>query len=176
MIYSFEITTERNDGFLRVYHMEANNTLYDLRRLIERDLEFDDSQPGLFVVVDKDGKTKAGYSLFDFGHGAMDTVSLESVCGEDTILYTFDMFNERSLIIRFAGTVERETRKSYPLVAESVGEAPGQIEEKPLPAKLPLIPHEKDEEGEDLEYEEDEDTEDKYDEDDLNEFDTENQM
>ncbi|MDR2564326.1 MAG: hypothetical protein LBC98_10370 [Prevotellaceae bacterium] len=178
MIYSLEITTERNDGFLRVYHMYANDTLYDLRRLIENDLEFDDSQPGVFITEDKKGKTKR-YALFDLGDGAMDAVPLESVCGEGLILYTFDLFNGRSLKIHFTGEVEREARKSYPMVAESSGEAPGQFEEKPLPAKLPMIPPEKDEGKNDEDYEHDEDEDDEmeeYDEDDLNVFDTRDEV
>ena len=178
MIYSLEITTERTDDFLRVYHMYATDTLYDLRRLIENDLEFDDSQPGVFIAVDKAGKTKR-YALFDLGDGAMDSVSLESVYGEEEILYTFDLFNGRSLKIRFTGEVEREARKSYPLVTESTGEAPGQVEEKPLPAKLPMIPPEKDEgkDDDDDEHDDDDDeTLEEYDEEDLNVFDTRNEV
>jgi hypothetical protein len=190
MIYTFEITTGRNDDFKRVYHIHADNTLYDLRRLIENDLGFDDSQSGIFTVLGKNGKAKVKYSLFDFGNGAMDTVTLESINGEGTLLYTFDLYNNRSLKIEFLGEAQREARKSYPLIAESTGEAPGQFEETPIPTKLPAIPSDEnkksrknaakiddddDDFDDDDEYDEPE-NEDDYDEDELSMFDTKDEI
>jgi hypothetical protein len=70
--------------------------------------------------------------VFDMGHGAMDTVTLENLRnkGMEKLLYTFDFFNDRSLYIEFMGEIEAEYKVYYPLVVQSKGNAPGQFFEK----------------------------------------------
>lgn len=138
MIYSFLITTG-NKKFLREYHIPSEFSLYDFRRFIENDLDFDDSQQGVFFLLDKNGKKTESYSLFDTGYGAMDSVILEDLKKRkmSKLLYTFDFFNDRSLHIDFQGEVETLPRKYYPLVALSKGDAPGQFSENTIEDELP---------------------------------------
>ena len=140
-IYSFQVTTGRKDGFLRIYHVRDTATLYDFRRFIENDLDFDDSQPGVFWCLNTNGNKTKQYSLFDTGDGAMDTVTIKKLYDDGIMmmLYTFDFYNNRSLIIEFTGTPDIQPRKSYPLIFESKGEAPGQFEEKPVEEPLPKV-------------------------------------
>jgi hypothetical protein len=117
---------------MREYHIPSEHSLYDFKRFIVSELDFDDSQQSVFFLLDKDDKKIASYSLFDMGHGAMDTVTLEDLSnkGMEKLLYTFDFFNDRSLIIEFRGETEKQPRVNYPTVVQSKGDAPGQFVEK----------------------------------------------
>jgi hypothetical protein len=131
MIYSFIIEIENNKNFVREYHVPSEYSLYDFKRFIVSELDFDDSQQSVFFLLDKDNKKIESYSLFDTGHGAMDMVTLEDLNnkGMQKLLYTFDFFNDRSLIIEFLGETEKLPRVYYPIIAQSKGNAPGQFVE-----------------------------------------------
>lgn len=124
---------------MREYHLPSEYSLYDFKRFIVSELGFDDSQQSVFFMLDKNERKIESYSLFD-----MDTVTLEDLKnrGMKILLYTFDMFNDRSLHIEFQGEVEALPRINYPLVAQSKGDAPGQffekIEDDELDEKMPL--------------------------------------
>jgi hypothetical protein len=132
MIYSFLIGIKNNKNFAREYHVPSEYSLFDFKRFIVSELDFDDSQQSVFFLLDKNDKKVASYSLFDTGHGAMDTVTLKDLCnkGMEELLYTFDFFNDRSLHIKFQGEVEAQPRVYYPLVFVSKGDAPRQFFEK----------------------------------------------
>jgi hypothetical protein len=131
MIYSFIIKTT-NKNFIREYHIPSESSLYDFKRFIADDLDFDESQQSVFFLLDENGKKLESYSLFDMGYGAMDSVTLEDLNskGMTNLLYTFDFFNDRSLYIEFLGETEIQLRTYYPLVVMSKGDAPGQFFEK----------------------------------------------
>jgi hypothetical protein len=117
---------------MREYHVPSEYSLYDFKRFIASDLDFDDSQQSVFFLLDKDNKKIASYSLFDMGYGAMDMVTLEDLSNKEMkkMLYTFDFFNDRSLFIELQGATEVLPRISYPIVVQSKGNAPGQFVEK----------------------------------------------
>ena len=141
MIFSFIITSSQKN-FMREYHVPSDFSLYDLRRFIESDLDFDDSQQGVFFLLDKKGKKVESYSLFDMGNGSMDTVVLEDLSSKKNfrLLYTFDFFNDRSLYMDFQGEAEPIPRKHYPIVAAAKGDAPGQFSENAVEDELPEVP------------------------------------
>ncbi|MDR1169697.1 MAG: plasmid pRiA4b ORF-3 family protein [Prevotellaceae bacterium] len=132
MIYSFILKINNCRSFIREYHVPSEYSLYDFKRFIVSELDFDDSQQSVFFLLNGDGEKMESYSLFDTGNGAMDTVTLEDLNsrGMEKLLYTFDFFNNRSLSIEFLGETERQPRVSYPAVAQSKGDAPGQFFEK----------------------------------------------
>ncbi|MDR1583119.1 MAG: plasmid pRiA4b ORF-3 family protein [Prevotellaceae bacterium] len=117
---------------MREYHVPSEYSLYDFKRFIVFELDFDDSQQSVFFLLDKNDKKIESYSLFDMGYGAMDAVTLEDLDskGMEKLLYTFDFFNDRSLFIEFQGETEALPRVYYPVVAKSKGNAPGQFVEK----------------------------------------------
>jgi hypothetical protein len=117
---------------MREYHVPSTFSLYDFNRFIASELDFDDSQQSVFFLLDANGKKIESYSLFDMGYGAMDAVTLEDLNskGMTNLLYTFDFFNNRSLYIEFQGETDALPRVSYPVVAQSKGDAPGQFIEK----------------------------------------------
>jgi hypothetical protein len=107
--------------------------LYDFKRFIVSELDFDDSQQSVFHLLDGNNQKTQSYSLFDLGYGAMDTVTLEDIIDNkktEKLLYTFDFFNDRSLLIQFLGEVEELPRVYYPVVFFSKGDAPGQFFQK----------------------------------------------
>jgi hypothetical protein len=132
MIYSFLTGIKNNANFMREYHVPSEYSLYDFKRFIVSELDFDDSQQSVFFLLDKDDRKTESYSLFDMGHGAMDTVTLEDLNsrGMEKLLYTFDLFNDRSLYLEFQGETEAMPRMYYPAVVQSKGDAPGQFVEK----------------------------------------------
>ena len=147
MIYSF-IVTSNQKNFIREYHVPAEYSLYDFRRFIENDLEVDDSQQVVFFILDEQENKKESYSLFN-----MDTVILEDLKNSEKLvkmLYTFDVFNDRSLTIMFQEEVEPQPRVSYPIVYMSKGDNPNQFNEKPVEDEFPDISNENDYEEEDL--------------------------
>jgi hypothetical protein len=117
---------------MREYHIPSEYSLYDFKKFIVSELYFDDSQQSVFYLLDKDDNKTESYSLFDMGHGAMDTVTLEDLInkGMEKVLYTFDLFNDRSLTIEFLGETEELRRTYYPTVVQSIGDAPDQFFEK----------------------------------------------
>ncbi|MDR2465779.1 MAG: plasmid pRiA4b ORF-3 family protein [Prevotellaceae bacterium] len=137
MIYSFTITTKQK-GFAREYLVPSDYSLYDFRRFIENDLDFDDSQQGVFFTLDENNRKTACYSLFDTGSGAMDSITLEALVEKNTtkLLYTFDLFNNRSLLIELLDQNEPEPRVHYPAVAQRKGNPPGQFAETPVEDEL----------------------------------------
>ncbi|MDR1896475.1 MAG: hypothetical protein LBR10_06765 [Prevotellaceae bacterium] len=143
MIYSFIIKTVQTN-FIREYHIPSEYSLYDFRRFIENDLDFDDSQQGIFFVLSNSGARVESYSLFDMGNGAMDTVILEDLInkGKKKMLYTFDCFNDRSLFIDFKGEVEALPRTRYPVVVFRTGDPPGQFVENMFDSELLKIAEE----------------------------------
>jgi hypothetical protein len=116
---------------MREYHIPSEYSLYDFKRFIESDLDFDDSQQSVFFLLDRNNRKIESYSLFDMGHGAMDSVTLDDLNEKEMLklLYTFDFFNDRSLLIEFLGETEQLSRTTYPFVAQSTGKAPGQFVE-----------------------------------------------
>ncbi|MDR2383195.1 MAG: plasmid pRiA4b ORF-3 family protein, partial [Prevotellaceae bacterium] len=132
MIYSFVIGIKNNKSFMREYHVPAEYSLFDFKRFIVSELDFDDSQQSVFFLLDKNDRKTESYSLFDMGHGAMDTVTLDDLNnkGMEKLLYTFDFFNDRSLYIEFQGETDELPRVYYPTVVQSKGNAPDQFAEK----------------------------------------------
>lgn len=147
MIYSFIVTTTQK-GFTREYHVPSDYSLYDFRRFIEHDLDFDDSQQAAFFPLDKNDRKTACYSLFDTGYGSMDSITLEDIANKKTtkLLYTFDLFNNRSLLIEFSGETEPVPRTDYPAVALRKGNPPGQFAETPVEDELDSLQIETDDE------------------------------
>jgi hypothetical protein len=112
---------------MREYHVPSEYSLFDFKQFIVADMDFDDSQPSVFFVLDESNKKTESYSLFD-----MDMVSLDDLCsrGMRKLLYTFDLFNDRSLYLEFLGETEKQPRVYYPVIVQSIGDAPNQFFEK----------------------------------------------
>ncbi|MDR1406283.1 MAG: plasmid pRiA4b ORF-3 family protein [Prevotellaceae bacterium] len=129
MIYRFTATVDSLKGFMRQYELRASNTLYDLHEHIVNDLNFAPDQMVLFRVESAKEKPLKEYGLFDLGNGSMDEISMEKLIRqrETTLLYVFDVHDNRSLRLSFNGTDDEAPRKSYPRTSDEKGDAPPQF-------------------------------------------------
>jgi len=129
MIYRFKGTVATSTTFLRVYEVKASQSLYDLHEHIQNDLGYAPDQMIEFRTLNKKGKKQHEYGLFDMGNGSIDTVSLQMLIesGEITLLYVFDMRNDRALRLDFIAKDEASPRKVYPQTIEEKGMAPDQF-------------------------------------------------
>ncbi|MDR0694910.1 MAG: plasmid pRiA4b ORF-3 family protein [Prevotellaceae bacterium] len=114
---------------MRQYELRGSNTLYDFHKHIVNDLNFAPDQMVLFRVESTKGKPTKEYGLFDLGDGSMDEIHIEKLVKqqETTLLYVFDMRDNRSLRLSFVETGEELPRKSYPRTSDEKGEAPAQF-------------------------------------------------
>jgi hypothetical protein len=132
MVYRFKATTEYPKNFLRIYEIKENQTLYHLHEHIQDDLGYAPDQMIVFRSIDEKGTEKNEYGLFDMGSGSIDSLSLAEMKkrGELTLLYVFDMHNDRFLKLEFIEEDEAAPRKVYPLTSEEKGLAPDQFSAK----------------------------------------------
>ena len=129
MIYRFTATIASLKGFMRQYELRGANTLYDFHEHIVNDLNFAPDQMALFRVEGAKGKPSKEYGLFDSGDGSMDGIAIEKLVKqhETTLLYVFDMRDNRALRLSFVETDGELPRKSYPRTSDEKGDAPAQF-------------------------------------------------
>lgn len=166
MVYKYRITLEGIKGFYRVYHLNAENTLYNFHKNIRENLEFPMDQPILFKALDASGNVVARYALIDLGFGTVDNVCIADTikAGAVSFVYFYDVKAKKSVIISLEG--EAQGSVSSPKLIESKGPVPAEFENgyvafEDLPAEKRRLPGEDDE----LDDEDDEDYDDDEDED-----------
>ena len=189
MVYSYRVTLTGIKGFFRVYHLNAENTLYSFHKQMRADMEFPQDQLILFKAFDANGAVVARYGLFDLGNGAVDEVTIAQAVkkGITSFTYFYDVTNKKSVNVTFEGEVPGLASVSAPSLAESKGPNPidfenGYVAFEDLPDDQRHLPSESDknrkksldqllnmlkDEGDDAEEadDEDEDIEDEEDED-----------
>ena len=150
MVYSFRVTLAGIKGFYRVYHLNADNTLYSFHKQMRSDLEFPQDQLILFKAFDAAGSVVARYGLFDLGFGAVDEITVAQVVskGIASFNYFYDVTNKKSVIVTFEGEVPA-ARVSTPTLVESKGPVPldfenGYIAFEDLPDDQRHLPSESD--------------------------------
>ena len=132
MIFRFKATIAGSKTFLRVYEVKASQTLYELHEHIQNELGYAPDQMIEFRTLDKKGKQKHEYGLFDMGDGSIDNISLQALYQNDelSLLYVFDIRNNRAIRLDFMEEDEGNPRKVYPLTIEEKGSAPDQFSAK----------------------------------------------
>jgi len=150
MMYRFKASIASSKNFLRVYEVKASQTLYDLHEHIQNDLGYAPDQMIEFRTLNKKGKQQHEYGLFDMGDGSIDTVSLKMLHQRDelTLLYVFDIRNDRALRLDFIEEDEEAPRKVYPRTSEEKGVAPDQFSARIADEdELPLMENDDFEDG-----------------------------
>lgn len=130
-VFRYRMTYDRFPAFSREYEVKDSNTLYDLHRFIQNDVDFDEAQLAAFHTSDDRWSSLLTHAIFDTGDGAMDDITIEQLVesGVERLLYVFDIFNNRSFKLQLLGEVEAARLASYPRVVASKGEAPDQLVE-----------------------------------------------
>ncbi len=115
-VYRYKLSFDKFPSFLREYEVKATNTLYQLHRCIQNDLDFDEAQLSVFYSSDKGWNKNRTYPLFDMGEGAMDMITIEMLMeqGIQRLLYTFDLYNDRSFKLELIGEEDEQRLTTYP--------------------------------------------------------------
>lgn len=164
--YRYRLSFDKFPSFLREYEVKGGNTLYQLHRCIQNDLDFDEAQLSVFYSSDKDWSKNNAYPLFDMGEGSMDMITIEMLLKRNVrqLLYTFDLYNDRSFKLELIGEGEDQKLTTYPRVVVSNSDPPDQLIDNDPIAALPFVedpmsapvPDEEDFDAEEDEDEEDE--------------------
>ncbi|MDR0661425.1 MAG: plasmid pRiA4b ORF-3 family protein [Prevotellaceae bacterium] len=140
-VFRCKLSFDKFPSFLREYEVKDTNTLYQLHRCIQNDLDFDEAQLSVFYSSDKGWNKHRTYPLFDMGEGSMDMITIEMLIGQkvDHLLYTFDLYNDRSFKLELLGEDDEQRLTTYPRVVVSENDPPDQlIDNKPV-AELPFL-------------------------------------
>lgn len=129
MIYKYRASIPGSKVFMREYEIKGDTSLYKLHDFLQNDLDFSPDQMVAFRGVDKSGKTRSEYGLFDLGDGSMDMVTLEKTVGKGEIIleYVFDIRKDRVINLTFMEEVEMRPRVSYPRLVAEKGRNPEQF-------------------------------------------------
>ena len=152
MIYKFQIVSQESLNFKLEIAVDSKSSFYELHVVIQEALHYQSHQlASFFVYSSKENKIKE-ISLIDAGKGmngfpnfTMIRTKLSDLITskEFSILYTFDLFNNRSLNFELTGIVMKKNLKE-PLVTLSEGDAPVQILEEEFTAEESTIIQEDD--------------------------------
>ena len=175
MILRYKVTLPGLKGFLRVYEVKENSSLYSLHKQMRADMDFPQDQIVLFKSFDPQGNVAARYSITDLGYGTIDDVTA-GACHkreEDKFIYFYDTTNVKSVIVTFEGEGELRKNVLYPLLVEQKGPNPiefenGYVAFEDLPDDKKKDPDDEefDDDDEDIDVEEDDETEEIYGDDD----------
>lgn len=129
MVYRLRATITGNKIFMREYEVRVISSLYSLNLYLQNDLGFAPDQMVMFRALDKNGKVKKEFGLFDLGDGAMDSVSLLQLSsgGFTVIEYVYDMFKNRAITLEILSEEEELARRSYPRLVAEKGKNPDQF-------------------------------------------------
>jgi len=151
MVYSFRVTLTGIKGFFRVYHINAENSLYSFHKQMRSDMEFPQDQLILFKAFNSIGAVVARYGLFDLGSGAVDEVTISQVVKKGITSFTFfyDVTNRKSVDISLEGEVNDGVEVSCPTLVEAKGPIPlefenGYVAYEDLPDEQRHLPSESD--------------------------------
>ncbi|PKO97378.1 MAG: hypothetical protein CVU12_01275 [Bacteroidetes bacterium HGW-Bacteroidetes-7] len=129
MVYRLRATITGNKIFMREYEVRASSSLYSLNLYLQNDLGFAPDQMVMFRALDKNGKVKKEFGLFDLGDGTMDSVNLLKLSNEgfEIIEYVYDMFKGQALKLEKISEEEELARRSYPRLVAEKGKNPDQF-------------------------------------------------
>ncbi|MDO9680278.1 MAG: hypothetical protein Q8S23_03505 [Bacteroidales bacterium] len=129
MVYRLRATITGNKIFMREYEVRAASSLYSLNLYLQNDLGFAPDQMVMFRALDKNGKVKKEFGLFDLGDGTMDSVTLLKLSNEgfERIEYVYDMFKGQALTLEKISEEEELARRSYPRLVAEKGKNPDQF-------------------------------------------------
>ena len=122
--------SDEDQSFVREFEFLDTHTLLDFHNMLQDELEFDKSQMASFYTTTDSWEKDEEFTLFDMGAGSstMDAAVLEDVIfrKNQKLLYIFDFFNERGLLIEYVGDAE-EDKKELPVCTNSKGVPPKQV-------------------------------------------------
>ena len=158
MILRYRVSLPGLKGFARVYDVKDTTSLYSFHKQMRADMDFPQDQVVLFKAFDAAGNVAARYSVFqDFGFGTIDGVTAGECHkrGEDKFIYFYDTTNVKSVIVTFEGEGELRPYAVYPLLVESKGPNPIEVENGDV--AFEDLPDDKKKDPDDEDFDEDDD-------------------
>ena len=143
MIYKFQIISQESQNFNLEVDVDGDSNFYELHAVIQNTLGYQSHQLASFFVSDQNGKNVKEVSMLDAGNGlngfpnySMIRTKISDLVfsKNNSISYTFDLFNNRSLNVELTGIFMKKNLKE-PLVTLSEGDAPVQILEEEFTAE-----------------------------------------
>jgi hypothetical protein len=131
MVYKFVVLSDEDESFVREFEFLDSHTLMDFHKMIQDELEYDNSQMASFFLSTDNWEKEEEFTLFDMGTGSstMDVAVLEEIIfrKNQKLLYVFDFFNERALFIEYTGETKEVEGREYPCCTNSKGIPPKQV-------------------------------------------------
>lgn len=134
MIYRFLIVSDEVENFRREIKIDADNTFYDLYKVIIDCTGFSDKEMASFFLCEEDWRRKEEITLVEIDTDSdedsfvMDEIILSDFLEDEKqkLMFVFDFLNNRALYIELSEIISEKSLKK-PLCSISEGEAPLQI-------------------------------------------------
>lgn len=133
MIYKFRIISDESEDFYCDIELKGSQTFYDLHGKIQYEADWDNSHLASFFLTDDTWQKGKEISLLDISGNTilMDKTKISKFLKKpkEKLLYTYDLFSDRSLFIQVESIREEDEddRQKYPLCLTGAGEFPPQI-------------------------------------------------
>ena len=135
MVFKFRLLSDEVKDFVRDIEIRSNQTFFDFHRVIQNDLEYDNSQIASFFLTNQTWEKEKEFTLFDMTDEEnnslipMDKAILKNYMldPKQRLIYVFDFFNERTFFIELIDTHNEIRYSDYPAVTFSKGNPPQQI-------------------------------------------------
>ena len=136
MIYKFKVISQESKKFTIELEIDGNSSFYALHDIIQKRCGFCSHQLASFFLPDVKGIKQIEISMLDSGingfpYYSMHRTKISELVHPHTLclLYTFDLFNDRSFIMELTG-IYMEKNLHEPLVTLEEGDIPVQILEE----------------------------------------------
>ena len=133
MIYHFKIFSQESQNFKLEIEIAPTHSFFDFHTIIQKSLGYESHQLASFFISDTRFLKLKEVSLLDLGlnggvYFIMQKTRLVDLIRsqEQTLIYTFDFLNDRSLVIELTDII-MERSLSEPFVTAKSGESPVQV-------------------------------------------------
>ncbi len=141
MIYHFKIISQESKRFLLKVGIDGNHTFFDFHKVIQDCSGFQSFNLASFFISDGNWSKQKEISLLDSGVNEFPFFNMHKTRISDLIkpqtkhlLYTFDLFNDRSYYVELT-EISMEKNLKEPVVSLEQGNAPSQVLEEDFEAK-----------------------------------------
>lgn len=133
MIYHFQIISQESNNFRLEVNLAENHTFFDFHSIIQKSLGYESHQLASFFISDKRWMKLIEVSMLDLGmNGAAYFIMQKTKLADlihskgQTLVYTFDFLNDRSLLIELTDIIMEKSLKE-PFVTLKLGDTPVQV-------------------------------------------------
>lgn len=137
MVFQFRMLSDESDVFLRDYEVMYDMTLLEFCDFICKDMKYDPMSMYSFFTADARWEKIQEFTSEDMhnedeedGPMPMEKVMLGQLIhnNHDRLIFTFDMFGDRSYFLELTGAKEAEEGFEYPRIMFSHGEPSDQFD------------------------------------------------